>query len=59
MERYTNPAEQEAKVKSFQEKHLPEGMRSQKKVNLIISAGLELTYARQADIEGMENLPEK
>jgi 1-acyl-sn-glycerol-3-phosphate acyltransferase len=58
MERFTNPAEREAKIKSFQEKHLPDGMRSQKKVNLIISAGLELMYARQADIEGMENLPE-
>lgn len=58
MERYTNPAEREEKIKAFQEKHLPEGMRSQKKVNLVIAAGLELMYAKQANIEGMERLPE-
>ena len=58
MERFTNPAEHEAKIKSFQEKYLPAGMRSQKKINLIISASLELLYARQSKIEGLENLPE-
>ena len=44
----------ESKVKSYQEKYLPEGMRSQKKVNLVIAAGLDLMYARQANFEGLE-----
>jgi 1-acyl-sn-glycerol-3-phosphate acyltransferase len=56
MERFENHTE---KIRTYQEKYLPEGLRSQKKVNLVISAGLELMYARQADIEGIENLPEK
>ncbi|MCA9355151.1 1-acyl-sn-glycerol-3-phosphate acyltransferase [Candidatus Kaiserbacteria bacterium] len=47
------------RVRTYQERYLPEGMRSQKKVNLVISAGMELMYARQANIEGIENLPEK
>ena len=59
MEKYTTSPEKADKIRNYQEKYLPEGMRSQKKVNLVISAGMELMYARQADIEGMENLPEK
>ena len=62
METYSgqkSSAEIESKVKSYQEKYLPEGMRSQKKVNLVVAAGLELMYARWANIEGLEKLPEK
>lgn len=55
MERFENRAE---KVKTYQEKHLPEGLRSQKKVNMVIAAGLEALYARSAKFEGLENLPE-
>ncbi len=64
MESYKNPNEtadttESIKIKEFQEKHIPEGLRSQKKINLVISAGLELLYARKANVEGKENLPEQ
>jgi len=55
MERFEDHAE---KVRTYQEKHLPEGLRSQKKVNMVIAAGLEALYARSANFEGLENLPE-
>ena len=58
MEKFENPAERVEKISAFQEKYLPEGMRTQKKVNLVIAAGMELLYARRANIEGVENLPE-
>lgn len=58
METMPNNSEREAKIKSYQEKYLPEGMRTQKKVNLVIAAGLEALYARSANFEGLENLPE-
>lgn len=45
------------RIKTYQEKYLPESLRSQKKVNLIIAAGLEALYARSANIEGLKNLP--
>lgn len=55
MERFEDHAE---KVRTYQEKYLPEGLRSQKKVNMVIAAGLEALYARSANFEGLENLPE-
>jgi len=58
METMPNNSERGEKIKSYQEKHLPEGLRSQKKVNLVIAAGLEALYARSANFEGLENLPE-
>lgn len=58
MEKMPNNSEREEKIKSYQEKYLPEGMRTQKKVNLVIAAGLEALYARSANFEGLDNLPE-
>lgn len=51
--------EREELIRQYQEKYLPENMRTQKKVNLVVAAGLEAFFARQAAIEGRENLPEK
>jgi 1-acyl-sn-glycerol-3-phosphate acyltransferase len=58
MEKFQNPEERTEKIRAFQEKYLPESMRTQKKVNVVISAGMELMYARQANIEGRDKLPE-
>lgn len=58
MEKYTASPEKAEKIRGYQERYLPEGMRSQKYTNLVIAAGMELMYARQANIEGMDNLPE-
>lgn len=58
MEKILNNSERQEKIKSYQEKYLPEGLRSQKKVNVVIAAGLEALYARSANFEGLENLPE-
>lgn len=51
-------AEQRDRIQKYQERHLPPGLRSQKKLNVIIASGLEAFYAQKASIEGLENLPE-
>ncbi|MFT5849449.1 MAG: 1-acyl-sn-glycerol-3-phosphate acyltransferase [Patiriisocius sp.] len=58
MEGITNTTEKQERIKRFQEKHTPPALRSQKKVNMLIAAGLEHMYQKEATIEGLENLPE-
>lgn len=57
MESFKNQDRTE-RIVAYQEKHIPAALRSQKKVNAVIAAGLEHFYARKANIEGVENLPE-
>jgi 1-acyl-sn-glycerol-3-phosphate acyltransferase len=58
MEKFNDNSERAEKIAAYQEKHIPPALRSQKKVNAVIAAGLEYMYAREATIEGVENLPE-
>ncbi len=47
------------KIRLFEDKHIPKWLRTQKKVNLIISAGLEHFFANKAEINGLEKIPKK
>lgn len=45
------------KISQYQEKYIPSSLRSQKKVNFLIAAGLDYLYTKDVDIGGMEYLP--
>lgn len=47
------------KIAQFQDKYIPKELKSQKKINLIISAGLERFFTDKAIINGLEKLPQK
>lgn len=59
MEKIPNVQERAERIRAYQEKYIPPGLQSQKKVNMIISAGLEYLYAHEAEVSGLENIPEK
>jgi 1-acyl-sn-glycerol-3-phosphate acyltransferase len=59
MEKYINPTERTERIKAFQEKYIPSALRTKNKVNLLVSAGLEYFFSKEALVEGRENLPEK
>ncbi len=47
------------KIKLYEDKYIPKWLKTQNKVNLIISAGLERFFANKAEVNGLEKLPKK